>query len=50
MQKGLVSKDTSPSAFVARNPSAPLLKIPDPSNPLAAKQSQLAEGIEPPTL
>src|SRR5271155_716169 len=23
MQKGLVSKDTSPSAFVARNPSAP---------------------------
>ena len=27
MQKGLVSEDTSPSAFVARNPSATLPKI-----------------------
>ena len=32
MQRGLVSKDTSPSAFVARNPSATLPKIPVPQN------------------
>ena len=32
MQKGLVSEDTSPSAFVARNPSATLPKIPAPQN------------------
>lgn len=31
MQKGLVPEDTSPSAFVARNPSATLLKNPGPS-------------------
>jgi hypothetical protein len=31
MQKGLVSEDTSPNAFVARNPSATLQKSPDPS-------------------
>jgi hypothetical protein len=43
MQKGLVPGDTSPSAFVARNSSATLLKMPIP-------QSQLAEGVEPPTL
>jgi hypothetical protein len=43
MQKGLVSEDTSPSAFVARNSSATL-----PINPFP--QTQLAEGFEPPTL
>jgi hypothetical protein len=43
MQKGLVSKDTNPSSFVARNPSAKIKKIPAP-------QTQLAEGFEPPTL
>ena len=43
MQKGLVSEDTSPSAFVARNPSATLPKIP-------SLKTQLAEGVEPPTL
>jgi hypothetical protein len=32
MQKGLVSEDTSPSAFVARNSSATLLINPVPSN------------------
>jgi hypothetical protein len=35
MQKGLVSEDTSPSAFVARNSSATLLINPVPSNPTA---------------
>ena len=44
MQRGLVSEDTRPNAFVARNPSATLQKkAPIP-------QSQLAEGFEPPTL
>src|SRR6202041_2447831 len=38
MQKRLVSADTSPSAFVARNPSV-CCKNPDPSEP------QLAEGF-----
>ena len=50
MQKGLVSEDTSPSAFVARNPSATLPKIPVPQNPAYRRQAQLAEGVEPPTL
>ena len=43
MQKGLVSEDTSPSAFVARNPSATLPKS-------QSLKTQLAEGVEPPTL
>src|ERR1700757_5129413 len=43
MQKGLVSEDTSPSAFVARNPSATLPKA-------LSLKTQLAEGVEPPTL
>ena len=50
MQKGLVPKDTSPSAFVARNPSATLTKNPGPSKPAYRRQAQLAEGVEPPTL
>ncbi len=43
MQKRLVSKDTSPNSFIARNPSV------SPQN-YPAHQIQLAEGIEPPTL
>jgi hypothetical protein len=43
MQKGLVSGDTSPSSFIARNSSASRKNIP-------ARKIQLAEGIEPPTL
>ena len=43
MQKGLVSEDTSPIAFVARKTARIPAKIP-------ALRSQLAEGFEPPTL
>ena len=44
MQKGLVSEDTNPSAYVARK------FVRNPAKNFAVPQSQLAEGVEPPTL
>jgi hypothetical protein len=44
MQKGLVSRDTSPVRFCREE----TVRIPCPKIPVA--QTQLAEGFEPPTL